>query len=104
MIMTMEVDIKRWTAKLYGFSPFGQRNNHYPTKRLSGARHLGAGNSKNSALLMHFNQHASLEFSVSEFVENYTHESFNERRRSKSKCNNFLNEIVYAKNLPTPPT
>jgi hypothetical protein len=24
--------------------------------------------------------------------------------RSKSKCNNFLKEIVYAKNLPTPPT
>ena len=26
------------------------------------------------------------------------------RPRSKSKCNNFLKEIVYAKNLPTPPT
>jgi cytoskeletal protein CcmA (bactofilin family) len=24
--------------------------------------------------------------------------------RSKSKCNNFLKEIVYAKNLPSPPT
>ena len=26
------------------------------------------------------------------------------RPRSKSKCNNFLKEIVYAKNLPSPPT